>query len=69
VARDREEFAFLAEARLLAEERAFYFVSEKSEAIASMAKEVANGQSSIRRQVESKLQKETADMINFEKPS
>ncbi|MFM7988190.1 MAG: hypothetical protein ACKPKO_53645 [Candidatus Fonsibacter sp.] len=32
----------------------------------SMAKEVASRQSSIRKQVELKLQKETADKINFE---
>ncbi|MFM7984895.1 MAG: hypothetical protein ACKPKO_36800, partial [Candidatus Fonsibacter sp.] len=66
VAKDREEFAFLAEARLRAEERAFYFDSDKNEVVVSMAKEVASGQSSILRQVESKLQKETADKINFE---
>ncbi|MFM7983757.1 MAG: hypothetical protein ACKPKO_30980 [Candidatus Fonsibacter sp.] len=39
---------------------------KKNEVVVSMAKEVASGQSAIPRQVESKLQQETTDKINFE---
>ncbi|MFM7983382.1 MAG: hypothetical protein ACKPKO_29070, partial [Candidatus Fonsibacter sp.] len=55
LAKGREEFAFLAEARLRAGERAFYFESENNEVVVSMAKEVGSGQYSVLRQVESKL--------------